>query len=358
MMKTFEEVFSATPTVIASAPRRVNLLGEHTDYNGGYVMPTAIPQHTSVSIRLNKRNTFRLYSAALDQLAEFDLSNSPSEHFATYIFGCLREVQDLRVHISALDIHISSDVPMGVGLSSSAALEVAMLRALRKLLNLNLSDVTIAKMAQQAEIKYTKVNCGIMDQMAASLANTKHLLFLDTRALETQLLPLPTHSEILVLDSGFSRNLAKSKYNERRLECAAAAKLLKVNELRDAMDLSAIEKLAKPLNRRARHVFHENNRVLHARKGVSAIKFGQLMNASHLSLMQDYEVSIPELDLLVSLLQQNDEVFGAKLTGAGFGGACVALCSENSAMSIGQEVLKEYNKVGKQGQLIIPIIKD
>ena len=184
------------------------------------------------------------------------------------------------------------------------------------------------------------------------------MLFLDTRTLGCEKLVLPENAEILVFDSGFSRNLAKSKYNERRLECAAAAKLLNVNELLDAMNLSAIKQLAEPLNRRARHVFHENNRVLHARKGVSAIEFGQLMNASHLSLIQDYEVSIPELDLLVSLLQQNDEVFGAKLTGAGFGGACVALCSENSAISIGQAVLKEYNKVGKQGQLIIPIIKN
>ena len=197
-----------------------------------------------------------------------------------------------------------------------------------------------------------------MDQMAASLADTQHMLFLDTRTLGCEKLVLPENAEILVFDSGFSRNLAKSKYNQRRLECEAAAKLLNLNELRDAMDLSAIEKLAEPLNRRARHLFHENNRVLHARRGANAIEFGQLMNASHLSLMQDYEVSIPELDLLVSLLQQNDEVFGAKLTGAGFGGACVALCRENSAMSIGQEVLKEYNKVGKQGQLIIPIIKN
>ena len=183
------------------------------------------------------------------------------------------------------------------------------------MLNLDLSDVTIAKMAQQSEIIYATVNCGIMDQMAFSLADTQQLLFLDTRTLVYEKLTHPENTEILVLDSSISRSLAKSKYNERRLECAAAAKLLKVNELRDAMDLSAIEKLAEPLNRRARHVFHENNRVLHARKGLSAIEFGQLMNASHLSLIQYYEVSIPELDLLVSLLQQYDDVFGAKLTG-------------------------------------------
>ena len=141
MMKTFKEVFSATPTVIASALGRVNLLGEHTDYNGGYVLPMAIPQHTSVSIRLIKRNTFRLHSAALDQLVEFDLSKPPNEYFVTYIFGCLRNVQDLGVNMPALDIHICSNVPMGVGLSSSAALEVAMLRALRELLNVDINNI-------------------------------------------------------------------------------------------------------------------------------------------------------------------------------------------------------------------------
>ena len=151
------------------------------------------------------------------------------------------------------------------------------------MLNLDLSDVTIAEMAHQTEIIYATVNCGIIDQMAVSLADTQQLLFLDTRTLVYEKLTHPENTEILVLDSSISRSLAKSKYNERRLECAAAAKLLKVNELRDAMDLSAIEKLAEPLNRRARHVFHENNRILHARKGLSAIEFGQLMNASHLS---------------------------------------------------------------------------
>ena len=139
MMKTFEEVFNAMPTVIASAPGRVNLLGEHTDYNDGYVMTTAIPQHTSVSMRFNKSESFRLYLAALDQLVEFDLSKPPNEYFATYIFGCLRNAQDLGVNMPALDIHICSNVPMGVGLSSSAALEVAMLRALRELLNVDIN---------------------------------------------------------------------------------------------------------------------------------------------------------------------------------------------------------------------------
>ena len=353
-MKTFEEVFNAAPDVIASASGRVNLLGEHTDYNGGFVMPTAIPQQTIVSLRVNISESFRLYSAALNQLVAFNLSKPPTEHFASYIYGCLRMVQNLDLDIPALDIHISSNVPMGVGLSSSAALEVAMLRAMRALLNLDINDVEIAKLAQQAEIQYAKVNCGIMDQMAASLADTQHMLFLDTRTLEYEKLALPENTEILVLDTGITRSLAKSKYNERRLECTEAAEFLGVKELRDAKYLSVIEKLDEPFNKRARHVFHENNRVLQARKGISAIEFGQLMNASHTSLKDDYEVSIPELDLMVSLLQKNNDVYGAKLTGAGFGGACVALCSVSSAEVVSKAVLKKYNKAGNHGRLIIP----
>ena len=353
-MKTFEDVFNATPSIRAEAPGRVNLLGEHTDYSGGFVMPTAITQSTCVLLRQNFGHFFRLYANAMDVLVEFDLTKPPREHFACYIYGCLREVQDLGEVLPALDIYIQSSVPMEVGLSSSAALEVAMLRALRKLFNFTFDDIMIAKMAQQAEIKYAKVNCGIMDQMASSLADTKHMLFLDTRTFETQMLPLPDYAEVLVLDSGISRSLATSKYNERSLECMTAAKLLNVKQLRDVTDIREVEKLAEPLVRRARHVVSENNRVLQARKGVSAENFGQLMNASHQSLRDDYQVSIAELDFLISLLQENKDVFGAKLTGAGFGGACVALCKANCAIHVSKAVLKIYNQAGNNGRLIVP----
>lgn len=210
-MKTFEEVFNAMPTVTASAPGRVNLLGEHTDYNGGYVMPTAIPQQTCVSLRLNEMSCFRLYSSQLNKLVELNLKESPLEHFASYIYGCLRMVQGLGMQVPAFDIHICSNVPMGVGLSSSAALEVAMLQALRAMLDLKINDIEIAKLAQQAEIQYAKVDCGIMDQMAVSLADTKRMLFLDTRTLEYEKLALPENAELLVSDTGFASSLAKSK---------------------------------------------------------------------------------------------------------------------------------------------------
>lgn len=356
-MQTFEEVFRAAPSAMAGAPGRVNLLGEHTDYNGGFVLPTAITQKTGVMLRPNSSNLFRVYAASMNTLVEFNLTKPPEAHFASYIYGCLREVNKLGHKIPALDIYIHSTVPMEVGLSSSAALEVAMLRALRLQFNLNLSDILIAKMAQQAEIKYAKVNCGIMDQMASSLADSEHMLSLDTRTLETEMLPLTDDSEILVLDSGISRSLATSQYNERRLECHNAAKLLQVAELRDVIDISALEKLPEPLVKRARHVVSEINRVLQARKGVSAQALGQLMNASHQSLKEDYQVSIPELDFIVALLQENVDLFDAKLTGAGFGGACVALCKARSALHVSKAVLKKYNAAGNNGQLIVPIVE-
>jgi galactokinase len=353
-MKTFTAIFGTHPTVTAEAPGRVNLLGEHTDYNDGYVLPTAIPQSTRVMLRPNEGNIFRVYAANLNQFIEFNMVSMPEEHFGHYIYGCLRQIEELGIDIPKLDIYIASDVPIGLGLSSSAALEVAMLRALRVLLSLPLDDIRIAQLAQRAEIDYAGVNCGLMDQMASSLADVGQMLFLDIRTLERHKLPLPAGTEILVIDSGIMRMLAGSKYNERRAECEEAARLLGVAALRDVSDPGLTDALPEPLCRRARHVVSENNRVLRAREAISAEKFGQLMNASHDSLRDDYEVSIAELDELVSILRRQDGVYGARLTGAGFGGACVALCEQGAARHIGQKTVKLYNQSGRSGRLLVP----
>jgi galactokinase len=354
MTKTFADVFGKPPAVNARAPGRVNLLGEHTDYNDGYVLPTAIPQTTCVSIRENGEKQFSLYAAELEQTAEFTLESAPHEHFASYVYGCLRELRDHSFAAPPLDIHISSSIPIGVGLSSSAALEVGTLRALRQLFNLTLDDVAIAQLAQQAEIRYAGVNCGIMDQMASSLADTRSMLFLDTRTLQRRVLPLPPQAEILVLDSGVARSLAGSKYNERRAECEQAAQLLGVRALRDVTDSAATETLPQPLHRRARHVVSENNRVLRAIECIDGASFGELMNASHTSLRDDYQVSIRQLDRLVELLQNQSAVHGARLTGAGFGGACVALCVEGETRAVGEKVLGEYNTAAQHGRILVP----
>jgi galactokinase len=354
-MKTFENYFAAKPAVTASAPGRVNLLGEHTDYNDGFVLPTAIPAQTHVALAKNEDKHHHCYAANLDETARFGQQEQAPEGFARYIEGCIRLIEQRGVAVPPLKIYVSSDVPMGSGLSSSAALEVAMLRALRSLLELRIDDVEIALIAQQAEIHYAHVNCGVMDQMASSLADIEHMLFLDTRTLERRLLPLPEATELIVIDTGVPRTLAGSKYNERRTECEEAARLLNVPALRDVSDLNLVERLPRPLQERARHVVSENLRVLEAAKhGITAERFGILMNDSHASLRDDYLVSIPALDRVVALLQEQPAVFGARMTGAGFGGACVALCRTGEAAVIASEVLSKYNQGKERGSILLP----
>lgn len=353
-MKDFQQIFGTAPKAQARAPGRVNLLGEHTDYNDGFVLPTAIPQSTTVQVGLSKNGQHHFYSEQLDErVSILDINYTPSG-FASYILGCVRLLEKEGYTVPHLNVCVTSSVPMGSGLSSSAALEVATLRALRSLLNLPIGDVEIAQLAQQAEIHYAGVQCGIMDQMASSLADAEHILFLDTRTLERQVLPFPQGAEVVVIDSGIPRTLATSGYNQRRAECEEAAHVLAVKALRDITDPQDVESLPELLRRRARHVVTENNRVLEAVQGVSADRFGELMNASHASLRDDYEVSVPELDTLVGMLQQTPGVFGARLTGAGFGGACVALVEAGKGKAIAADALDRYSRAGCKGRILVP----
>ena len=345
---------SSEPDAVAEAPGRVNLLGEHTDYNGGFVLPVAIAQRTRVAMRRNGTDAFALHAAELGETVRFSFDAPPEAHFASYVYGCLALARSERADVPGLDIEVSSEVPMGVGLSSSAALEVATLRCLRELLQLPLDDVRIAQLAQRAEIEFAGVRCGIMDQMASSLAATDRALLIDTRSLERRAVPLPAGTAVLVLDSGVPRTLAGSGYNQRRAECEEAARLLGVATLREVEDVARLDGLPDVPRRRARHVLTENARVLQAAQGADAATFGQLMNASHASLRDDYEVSTPELDLLVRLLQEQPRVFGARLTGAGFGGACVALCRAEAVDEIAQPVLAAYAAAGHTGRQLVP----
>jgi galactokinase len=353
-MMDFQQIFGASPETEASAPGRVNLLGEHTDYNDGFVLPTAIPQRTTVQLGVSNDGQHHFYSVELDERVSISEGNHTPSGFASYIFGCVRLLEREGNTVPPLNLHVTSSVPIGSGLSSSAALEVATLRGLRSLLNLDIDDVRIAQLAQQAEIQYSGVQCGIMDQMASSLADTEHMLFLDTRSLERQVIPFPSGAEVVVIDSGVPRTLAGSGYNQRRAECEEAAHLLRVKALRDITDPQAVEELPEPQRRRARHVITEDNRVLEALQGVSAERFGELMNASHASLRDDYEVSVPALDTLVTMLQETPGVFGARLTGAGFGGACVALVAAGKAQAIAQDVIEKYKRSGYVGRILVP----
>lgn len=353
-MITFDFFLGDSPVLERSAPGRVNLLGEHTDYNDGFVLPIATPMRTHVAVAPSRDDAFHFYSENMGEAVLLARRGHLGSGYGRYIEGCIRQLEQLGHQVPPLRIHVRSDVPLGAGLSSSAALEVATLRALRAYLELPLTDVELAQLAQKAEHAYAGVQCGIMDQMASSLCDETHMLFLDTRSLESTVAGLPADSEILVIDSGVTRTLGATKYNERRAECAAAASALGVASLRDVDSGVQLDGVEQPYRRRARHVVTENARVQQAAKGVSAGEFGSLMNASHASLRDDYEVSIVELDLLCELLRAHPAVHGARLTGAGFGGACVALCEAGTAADIGAAVIKQYNTAGRAGRVLIP----
>lgn len=349
----FQQIFGTKPEAQATAPGRVNLLGEHTDYNDGFVLPIAIFQRTKVALGFSPDSQHHFYSQELAEMVNVASGSRTPEGFASYIFGCIQLLAKQGHKIPPVNLYVTSTVPIGVGLSSSAALEVATLKGLRNLLNLPLDDVQIAQIGQQAEIQYAGLNCGIMDQMASSLADTHSMLFLDTRTLERRMLELPAGGEILVIDSGVHHELAAgSGYNQRRAQCEEAVRLLEVKALRDITNPQVADLLPEPLCRRARHVITENNRVLEAARGVSVTRFGELMNASHASQRDDYEVSVPEVDVLVGILQKTAGVFGARLTGGGFGGACVALVAEGKS-AIALDVLKQYSELGYSGQVLV-----
>lgn len=347
-----ETYFGGASFVAATAPGRVNLLGEHTDYNDGYMLPCATPQRTEVLLSASDDGHHQFYSANLDVQVRFACRDTAPPGFGRYIEGCIRMLEERSIAVPPLRAYVRSSVPLGAGLSSSAALEIATLRALRLLLGFSLDDVTLALMGQQAEIRYAQVNCGVMDQMASSLADEYHMLLLDARTLQHELLDLPNDSEVLVIDSGVARTLAGSKYNERRAECEHAARLLGVASLRDVCEASLVEGLPEPYRRRARHVVRENQRVLQACGEHGPVLFGQLMAQSHASLRDDYEVSIPALDDIVLLMSAQSEVYGARLTGAGFGGACVALCRKQGAARAGAAVVQRY---GNSARVVVPL---
>ncbi len=353
-MPSFQELFGRDPQAIAEVPGRVNVLGEHTDYNDGYVLPTVIPQTTTVQVGLSADGVHHLYSATLQEQVDLPPQTKKGQGFSRYVLGCFKLLEAQQILLPALNLWIDSTIPIGAGLSSSAALNIAVLKALRSLLSLDITDLDLAKLAQQVEHQYAGVQCGIMDPIAVCFADRQHLLFLDTQTLDFQRVPFPEGAELLVMDSGIPRTLANSGYNQRRAECEEAAQELGLPSLRAVRTLDQLRTLRSRLRARARHVFTENQRVLTAKDGVSARELGLLMNASHASLRDDYQVSVPGVDDLVELLINTPGVFGARLTGAGFGGACVALIAQGQAAAIAESVLTPYRLRGYTGRLLVP----
>ena len=352
------------PTVVSGdAPGRVNLIGEHTDYNAGFVLPIAIPQRTRVRLTPREDHAVEAHSQGMATQGSYLLGQeSPGAGWVDYLQGVTWALADGGFSLNGFVAEISSDVPPGSGLASSAALEVALLRALRQAFSLDLDDVKLALLAQRAENEFVGARVGIMDQLAANLANEHSALFIDTRDLRYEQVPWPADAELVAIHSGVTHALrgGGGDYNTRRAECEQAANMLRVRTLRDLGpdDLSRVEQLPEPLNRRARHVVTENARVL---KAVQAMRSGELERlgslfmTSHASMREDYEVSTPEVDLLVELASGEPDVFGARLTGGGFGGAVIALARRGSARELGQRVCDAYaTRSGRRPTLLVP----
>ena len=381
--------FAGPPTVVTSAPGRVNLLGEHTDYNLGFVLPTAIPQQTTVELWLHSRaqadvdpSLVRVVSAAIDegQVHSYRLGEEAPRHdFLDYVQGVTALLRSQGHHPPGFDLRIQSAVPLGSGLSSSAALLVALFRALARALPLALSDREIARLSQRVENEFVGAPVGILDPMACGLCQPGTALFLDTADLHYETLPLPTEIELLVIHSGIRHSHGRADgeaggppvadYRVRRGECEQAAQLLGVATLRELPDTPAswarVASLPVPLPSRVRHVLSENARVLAAvallrKTALSPSDLDELAGlfaASHRSQREDYAVSLPAIDTLVEIAGTDADVLpgGARLTGGGFGGSIVALARAGRGQAAGARILSAYQQAtGHRATLLVP----
>ncbi|MEI6776360.1 MAG: galactokinase [Chloroflexales bacterium] len=335
----FTDRFGVRPRMIVRAPGRVNLIGEHTDYNEGFVFPIAIDRETFVAARSRPDNIIRTYTTQFGQEDSFEIGqieHSSDKPWANYVRGIVKGIRARDLPITGADLLISSDVPLGSGLSSSASLEVAVGYAVQMLNNITLPGEELALLAQGAENSFVGVQCGIMDQFISALGCENHALLIDCRDLSYRPLPIPPDVRVIVCISGVHHNLGTSEYNERRAACTEAVRLLKtrlpkISTLRDITlaDLTAHADLLPPvILRRARHVVTENQRTLDAAAALERAdlsSFGRLMNESHTSMRDDYQISVLEIDLLTELARAVPGCYGSRLTGGGFGGSTVSL---------------------------------
>jgi galactokinase len=332
VVESFNSRFGTYPEFAARSPGRVNLIGEHTDYNDGFVLPIAIDRDLWIGVRSRPDRKIQVVSDTSNQRHEFDLDSIiKGSGWIEYIKGVAAHLQLAGIQFSGWDGIISSDIPIGAGLSSSAALELAAARVMIQLSGISWEPTKMAELCQQAEQSWVGVHCGIMDQMVVARSKKGHAFFLDCRTLEGLDVSLPNIFTIFVLDTQTRRDLVSSAYNERRDQCEEAARLLGVTALRDisVLELSSqANKLNITLLKRARHVITENervNRVIDACKSGNIGLIGKLINESHESLRNDFEVSSEAMDAIVNAARKQNGCLGARLTGAGFGGCAIAV---------------------------------
>ena len=372
--RQFINIYGRQPCWIAAAPGRVNLIGEHTDYNDGFVFPMAIERYLVIAADRPNPDTklIRLYSTHSDKPAIIDLAQPlkpyPRGHWANYPLGVIAGFLARGLNPGGFDVLIYSTVPLGGGLSSSAALEVAMATLLETITGRKLDPVEKALLCQKAEHEYAGMPCGIMDQFISVLGQENRVLLLDCRSRKPELVPMtdPTVT-VLIINTNVKHELTGSEYPVRRKQCEAAAKNLGVASLRDAtaeLLEQAQGRMDKVVFRRARHVIGEIERTVHAAEGVHAANWttvGQLMYASHASLRDDYEVSCKELDAVVEIAERigiKGGVFGCRMTGGGFGGCAVALVKTEAVDLISNRLAAEYRrKTGIEPTILSPVLR-
>ena len=351
VVQAFEEHCGGRPAFIVQAPGRVNLIGEHTDYNDGFCLPMAIDRATWIALR-PRDGEVSVHALDMDDAATFGLDALPRDDssWRRYVAGVAWALQQNGYTLSGWEGVLRGDVPIGSGLSSSAALELAVARAFATVSGFDWEPTRMAQIAQQTENRWLGLQSGIMDQLISANGVAGHALLMDCRALSLEPVPLPPGTAVVVMDTKTPRGLVNSAYHQRRAECEQAAEMLGVPALRDA-DLAGLERQADALGpvvfRRARHVISENERTLLAAEAMragDAVELGRLMSASHDSLRDDYEVTSHTLDTMVDSARRQSGCLGARMTGAGFGGCAIALVREADVTPFMANVAREYEQ--------------
>lgn len=334
---SFEQVLGYRATHIVQAPGRVNLIGEHTDYNDGFVLPCAINYQTVVAAAKRDDNIVRVVSVDYDNAVdEFDITQEimfqQDKMWANYIRGVVKCLMGRGFEFKGADISVTGNVPQGAGLSSSAALEVVIGQTFKVLYNLEISQAEVALNGQQAENEFVGCNCGIMDQMISAEGRANHAMLLDCRSLETQAVSMPEDMAVVIINSNKKRGLVDSEYNTRREQCEEAARIFGVPALRDVtieQFNAKVSELDEMVAKRARHVITENDRTVEAAQALRTHdmkRMGELMAESHASMRDDFEITVKEVDTLVDMVKDViGDQGGVRMTGGGFGGCIVAL---------------------------------
>ena len=353
----FIEVYGVSPQTVVRAPGRVNLIGEHTDYNDGYVLPIAIDRDILIAAAPSNDPTVCLYTMNLDRVSTFplnDIQKDLENDWSNYPRGVAHMLHRMRRRIGGVNMAVQGDIPLASGLSSSAAFEVASAMVFQVLNDFEMTGSEMALLCQSAENEFVGVNCGIMDQFISRLGSKNHALFIDCRTLEYDLVPLPAEGiKVIVADSMKKRGLVDSEYNVRRAQCEEAVSVLKsyMPGIRALRDVTAVDfrrygrDLPPTIRRRAEHVVMENNRVLESTDALRKSDlqlFGRLMNQSHESLRDKYDASGRELDALVESALRIPGVYGSRMTGAGFGGCTVSLVKDEAVEEFLERVPIEY----------------